>query len=162
MIKVLFLFIGSSGIPDADGIPQIIIKKLLDQCSIAIWKSITKPVKSFAVTSCLIAKPFPNLADKQLLNLIIWNYKIILIPFCHSPLSQITCCKKHTPQIFYRIIQFTVGQFLSDFFQDCFTSDQALNFFFCLSICQIDKTTHNGISAGIRPVVLRSGIWIST
>ena len=72
-------------------------------------------------------------------------------------MCQITCRKKHTPQIFYTFINFIIGKLRHDILFNPFARNQSFYFISGRNIRLIYKSAYNGVSAGIGPEILRSG-----
>ena len=147
MVEIFFLLFCNCCITYAYCVPQILTIYLFNLLCIFIHKRTAKLFECFSITFRNIRKPFFYFFDKKISNLSVRNYKTIFSAFSAAVVRQITCRKKHAPQIFYALIYLVVGQLRSYILFNTLPCYQPLYFRFCRNISHVDKSADNRISA---------------
>ena len=154
MIKV-FLFLFRGIVADTDHIPEIVIKQRFNHGSIPFRKCAAEGGNGFFIGSGCFLKPDADLIDKQSPDFLVGNHELVWIVTDSAFGCQISGSEKYTPQIFNALIQFIVSQFLVNVFGNGFPGNQVFHFVSGLCASHVNKSAHNGIAAGVQPVVLR-------
>ena len=150
MIKVLLRWPSHESVPDTDRLLQILRKLLFHTVSIASFHRLTEAVHRFAVFTHMLPEHLHDLPGEQITNLSVRNHQSKEIPLRSALLRQISGAEQNTPDIFHRIIQFFVSQFLMNLPDYSLPGNQPLDLVFCRPrIRHVNEMPHDIIAACI-------------